>query len=244
MLLESGDIACVIMEPMSNHFPAPGFLEQVRSSTTKFGAVLIFDETITGFRFARGGAQELFGVKPDLSTFGKGMANGFPLSAVVGKREIMMEMQDIFFSGTFGGELLSLAAAKRVLQMHIGDEIVPKLIKNGQSLANGTEELIRKYGLTQTVSLSGHNSWKFLHWEGNGYFTAAQIRTYFLQEVFARGLLVLGTHNVTTRHTGRVVRKILNIYDEVFQTIDESFKSGDLIDRLKVEPLTPLFKVR
>lgn len=243
-LLEMGDVACVIMEPMNIHFPTPGFLENVRSTTTKHGAVLIFDETITGFRFSRGGAQELFGVKPDLSTFGKGMANGFPLSAVVGKREIMMEMQDIFFSGTFGGELLSLAAARRVLQMHLADEIVPKLTSNGQLLAEGTEELIGKYDLSETLSLSGHNSWKFLLWKGSDRFSAAEIRTYFLQEVFARGLLVLGTHNVTTQHTDSVIGKILEIYDEVFQELERSLKSGDLIERLKVEPLAPLFKVR
>ena len=77
--------------------------------------VLVFDETITGFRFSEGGAQELFNVIPDISTFGKGIANGFPLSVISGKREIMMEMEEIFFSRTFGGELLSLAAAKSVL---------------------------------------------------------------------------------------------------------------------------------
>ena len=80
--------------------------------------ILVFDETITGFRFSKGGAQQQFGVTPDLSTFGKGLANGYPLSAVVGKKEIMSEMKEIFFSGTFGGELLSLAAAKVVLKKH------------------------------------------------------------------------------------------------------------------------------
>lgn len=79
---------------------------------------MIFDEVITGFRFSKGGAQELFNVTPDLSTFGKGIANGFPLSAVVGRREIMKEMENVFISGTFGGELLSLTAAKYVLQKH------------------------------------------------------------------------------------------------------------------------------
>ena len=102
------DIACVVMEPMNSVYPEPGFLKGVQEITKKFGAILVFDETITGFRYSAGGAQELFGVIPDLSTFGKGIANGFPLSAVVGRREIMMEMENVFLSGTFGGELLSL----------------------------------------------------------------------------------------------------------------------------------------
>ncbi len=92
-----GKVAAVIMEPMNVTYPEPGFLEKVKKMTHNAGALLVFDETITGFRYARGGAQDLFGVVPDLSTFGKGLANGFPLSAVGGRREIMMEMEEIFF---------------------------------------------------------------------------------------------------------------------------------------------------
>jgi glutamate-1-semialdehyde aminotransferase len=100
------EFAAVILEPMNVEYPRNNFLENVRELTKLNGALLIFDETITGFRFSEGGAQELFDVTPDLSTFGKGIANGFPLSVVVGKREIMMEMEEIFFSGTFGGEFV------------------------------------------------------------------------------------------------------------------------------------------
>lgn len=89
-------VAAVIMEPMNSTYPNPGFLEEVLRLTHQAGALLIFDETITGFRFAKGGAQELFGITPDLSTFGKGMANGFPLSAVVGRRDVMLEMEEVF----------------------------------------------------------------------------------------------------------------------------------------------------
>ena len=100
------------MEPMSGEYPKDNFLEKVKELVHNSGALLIFDETVTGFRVSYGGAQELFGVTPDLATFGKGLANGYPLSALVGKEEYMVVMKDIFFSGTFGGETLSLAAAK------------------------------------------------------------------------------------------------------------------------------------
>lgn len=243
-LLQEGDVACVVMEPMNVAFPANGFLENVRKLTSDFGSILIFDETITGFRFAKGGAQSLFGVTPDLSTFGKGIANGFPLSAVVGKKEIMREMEDIFFSGTFGGELLSLAAAKHVLLMHEDDKIAPVLAKNGSNLALGTEELISKHDLADYLSLSGHDSWKFMIWNGDEVSTTDELKTLFLQEVFARGLLILGTHNVTLKHDQRVAEKILSIYDEVFETISKGIKSGSISKLLKVAPLKPLFIVR
>ena len=86
-------------------------------NTTQFqkNALLIFDETVTGFRYSLGGAQELFNVVPDLATFGKGMGNGYPLSAVVGSNKVMQKVEDIFFSGTFGGETLSLAAANTII---------------------------------------------------------------------------------------------------------------------------------
>lgn len=102
---------------MTNEFPENKFLEKTKKLCRKYGAVLIFDETITGFRFSKGGAQELFQVTPDLSTFGKGIANGYPLSVVCGSREIMREMENIFL-GNIWGELLSLAAANVVLGMH------------------------------------------------------------------------------------------------------------------------------
>ena len=112
----SGEFAAVIMEPMNVVEPHPGFLEGVKALAHKHGALLVFDETITGFRYANGGAQALFGVTPDLATFGKGLANGYPVSAVAGRADVMKQMEEIFFSFTFGGEALSLAAAKATLE--------------------------------------------------------------------------------------------------------------------------------
>ncbi|HEY9347381.1 MAG TPA: aminotransferase class III-fold pyridoxal phosphate-dependent enzyme, partial [Inquilinus sp.] len=99
-LLDEHAVAAIVMEPMNVAFPAEGYLQGVRERATRYGAVLVFDETITGFRVANGGAQELFNVTPDLTTLGKGIANGYPLSAVCGRRDLMMEMEEIFFSFT------------------------------------------------------------------------------------------------------------------------------------------------
>jgi glutamate-1-semialdehyde 2,1-aminomutase len=93
-------IAALIIEPMTSVWPEPGYLEGVRRITAEHGIVLVFDEMLTGFRFAPGGAQELFGVTPDLAAFGKALANGFPLSAIAGRRDILELMPSIFFSFT------------------------------------------------------------------------------------------------------------------------------------------------
>ena len=237
-------VAAVIMEPMNAVFPDPGFLESIKELAHSYGALLIFDETITGFRLSKGGAQELFGVIPDISTFGKGMANGFPISAVVGRREVMMEMEEIFFSGTFGGELLSLAAAKYVLERYQSESIVQELSENGSQLANGTLQLIDENGLSEVLSLSGHPTWIFLNWKPSEGFSVDEIKTLFMQLVFERGLLVLGTHNITLAHNSKIQRKILGIYREVFSEIQAAIAAGTLRNKLKVGPLKPLFKVR
>jgi glutamate-1-semialdehyde 2,1-aminomutase/spore coat polysaccharide biosynthesis protein SpsF len=111
----SGQVAGVILEPVGIVAPESGFLQEVHTLCHREGSLLIFDEVITGFRLARGGAQEYFGVVPDLACFGKAVANGYPLSAVVGPSEIMKTFEETFFSFTFGGEALSLAAAQATM---------------------------------------------------------------------------------------------------------------------------------
>jgi len=239
-----GNVAAVILEPMNSTFPNPGFLESVKEITKREGAVLIFDETVTGFRFAKGGAQEYFGVVPDLSTFGKGMASGFPISAVVGKREIMKEMENIFFSGTFGGELISLAAAKHVLQRYREENITERLNKNGDELASITTEIIVETSIQESLELTGHPSWKFLMWKANGSHTVDDIKTLFLQECFKHGLLVLGTHNVTLSHNTRIIERIGDIYRKVFSSISNAINNDSVKQQLSVPPLKPLFKIR
>jgi glutamate-1-semialdehyde 2,1-aminomutase len=241
--LES-NVAAVILEPMNVAYPNQGYLEAVKELAHSKGALLIFDETITGFRFSTGGAQELFGVTPDLSTFGKGMANGYPISAVVGRKDVMMEMEEIFFSGTFGGELLSLAAAKHVIMRHKNEKVAGELEIIGGNLEVLTNRAIEDTGMSELLSLSGHPTWIFLNWRSTPEFSVEEIKTYFMQLIFERGVLVLGTHNVTLAHKQKVVKKISEIYFEVFEIMKDKIEKGTLRRELKVEPLMPLFKVR
>ena len=244
ILSERKDVACVVMEPMNVNLPNQGFLEGVRELTKAHGVILIFDETITGFRFSEGGAQELFNVIPDLSTFGKGIANGFPLSAVTGRRDIMMEMEEIFFSGTFGGELLSLAAAKSVLELHTNHEIVPRLRRIGNDLQERVNLAISQTHTKQLLSLSGDPTWMFLNWNGTEDYPPEFLRTYFMQEMFQQGVLLLGTHNVTLAHSEKHLNKIEEIYLATLESISKGIAQNKLKSKIRVTPLKPLFKVR
>jgi glutamate-1-semialdehyde 2,1-aminomutase len=236
--------AAVILEPMNIEWPSNNFLEEVKKETQKAGAILIFDETITGFRFNNGGAQTLFNVIPDLSTFGKGMANGFPLSAVVGRRDLMMEMEEIFFSGTFGGELLSLAAAKEVLSRYKNNNICEKLEFNGQKIQNEVNKIITENHLQHVLALKGHPSWNFLSWSSTEQNSDLEIKTFFMQEMFKIGILILGTHNISTAHNAKSRQKIIRSYDSVLRLVKEVLENDSLRSRLEVIPLKPLFKVR
>ena len=240
----SNQFAAVILEPMNIDWPNNNFLEEVKKETQKAGAILIFDETITGFRFDNGGAQSLFKVTPDLSTFGKGMANGFPLSAVVGRREIMMEMEEIFFSGTFGGELLSLAAAKEVLTRYVKEDVCEKLEINGSAIFKEVNSIITENKLETVLKISGHPSWNFLSWSATADNTDLELKTFFMQEMFKIGILILGTHNISIAHDSKAREKITDSYSKVLKSIRNALENGSLKSRLEVVPLQPLFKVR
>lgn len=237
-------IAAVIMEPMNMNTPMDGFLEEVKSMAHANSALLVFDETITGFRFANGGAQEYFGVIPDLATFGKGLANGYPLSAIAGRADVMDLMKDIFFSFTFGGETLSLAAAAATLKKIESAPVIETLWNQGAKIVQGTRSLIDKFEINDVVSLSGKDCWSFLVFKDVRGYSQLQVKTLFLQEVLLRGILTLGTHNMSYAHSDNDISILLGVYEEVFLIIKESLKLGDLKTRLRAEPIMPLFKVR
>ncbi len=153
-------------------------------------------------------------------------------------------MNEIFFSGTFGGEALSLAAANVILTRHQKDEIIPKLSQAGKLLNETTQKILDENDLNQILELSGHPTWRFLNWKDHESASALEIKTYFMQECFKEGILVLGSHNVTTSHTGKVIEKIGQAYAQILSKLKENLEQGTLTSRLEVEPLQPLFKVR
>ncbi|MCC7410166.1 MAG: aminotransferase class III-fold pyridoxal phosphate-dependent enzyme [Gammaproteobacteria bacterium] len=240
----AGAIAAVILEPMTNEWPRPGFLEAVAALTRQHGALLVFDETITGFRFAAGGAQALFGVTPDLATFGKGLANGYPLAVLTGRREFMRRMEEIFFSFTFGGETLSLAAALAVLAKIRREPVLQTIHARGEQLLAGLAALVAQHRVQAFVSVCGHPAWPFVVLADASPCTALELRTLYLQEMFARGILVNTGHNLSYAHTEADIATLLAAYAQVLPLLRAAVEQGDLRARLRCEPLEPLFRVR
>lgn len=239
-----GAVAAVIMEPMNIFEPEAGFLEEVKDLAHRHGALLIFDETITGFRLANGGAQELFGVTPDLATFGKGLANGFPLSAITGKKEVMRLLEEVFFSFTYGGEALSLAASLATMTKLQKEPVIEHLYRQGNKVMAGVTRLIEKHGLQEVLSIRGNPSWTFFNFSDAGPYTQWQIKTFLLQELFARGILMIGTHNMTYAHSDEDLEILLEAYDQVFFLLREGLVKDRLASLLHCEPIEQLFRIR
>ncbi|MBL4898826.1 MAG: aminotransferase class III-fold pyridoxal phosphate-dependent enzyme [Colwellia sp.] len=242
--VHKGEIAAVILEPMNVHLPEDNFLEKVKELTHHNNAVLVFDETITGFRFSNGGAQEMLGVTPDLATFGKGLANGYPLSAVAGKQEIMRLMEDVFFSFTFGGEALSLAASLATLKKIKEESVIDRLYQTGEYLSSKLKSLILDNGLDEGYEVLGLPVWSFFVIKEHPEFSQWELKTLLIQEMFANDIINLGSHNITYAHTREHVDKLMRAYSSFFDKVKAASEAGDISEVLTCEPLKPLFKVR
>jgi glutamate-1-semialdehyde 2,1-aminomutase len=238
-----GDIAAVILEPISYFSPTNEFLNYLRVRTQELGIILVFDETVTGFRVAPGGAQEFLGVIPDLTTFGKGIANGFPLSVLCGRADLMNLMDQVFFSGTFGGELLSLAAAKVVLTKVRDENVTGTLGKIGAQLNLAVSKTIADLNF-KGLSLLGHPSWQFLVWDNKEFKDLSKAKTLFMQEMFFQGVLILGSHNVTLAHDSEAIQIVAESYSKALQKLQLVESAQSYSENLFVDPLKPLFKVR
>ncbi|MGE0093999.1 MAG: aminotransferase class III-fold pyridoxal phosphate-dependent enzyme [Alphaproteobacteria bacterium] len=239
-----GELAALVMEPMNLTEPKPGYLAELKVLLHQHGALLIFDEIITGFRFALGGAQEYFGVTPDLAAFGKGLSNGMPLSAVVGRDEVMAEMEEIFFSGTFGGEALSLAAGLACLRKMRREPVIETLWRNGERLAEAVSSAVRGAELEGNIALRGKAPWTLLAITDHPKGSSQAIKTMLIYELAARGVLGLGSHNVSYAHTDADLRQAATAYAGALGAIREALDAGPIESRMRVPPLEPVFRVR
>lgn len=224
-LLADESYACVIVEPETDR----EHLDQLRSICDQTNTLLIFDEIITGFRFDLGGAQKLHGVTPDLATFGKAMANGMPLSALVGKRKYMEKMVDLSFSGTFFGETLSLAASIATIDKLVETKALGKIHANNRTIINVFNNLAARHRIDRFLSVSGEQLPR-INFAGrvDGKFTAEQIKTLFMQEMIRHGVLIIASFNLSFAHEGHHLARITNALDATFLAISGAITKGNV----------------
>lgn len=239
-----GEFAAVIMEPVNFWPPAEGFLEGVKSLAHKHGALFILDEICSGFHFGLGGAQKKLGIKPDLACFGKAMGNGFPISSIVGRADVMNVFEEIFFSFTFGGEVASMAAAMKVLDILEGTDALARMNVNGRLLQEGLNAMAKQAGLQDRIKCAGYPFWaliRFLDNEGKDSFL---LRSLFTQECVKRGVLLLATHNMTAAHDPLAIEGTLKVYAEVCKTMAKWLSDPNPAQHLEGEMIQPVFRVR
>lgn len=233
-------LAAVVLEPMGAVNPDRGYLEGVRDLCNSYGAVLVFDEMITGFRVNLGGAQKELGVTPDLTTLGKGMANGMPLSAIVGKEDIMMLMDEIFFSGTFGGETLSLAAGNAVIDKMKKEPVIEHANSMGGRLQSVISNYLVESGI-EWISFIGHNSWRLLKID---HPQEVSIKTALLEQLFQRGILTLGVNSINYAFSETDLKHVANGYVEAIDVVTKALRAGSLNSLISGQLIEPIFKVR
>lgn len=237
-----GEIAAVILEPMGLVEPSPGFLEGVRKLASQHGAVLIFDEIVTGFRLSLGGAQEYFGVTPDLACFGKAMGNGFPISAVVGQRDIMKIFDEIFFSFTAGGEAVSLAATQAVIDEMREKPVIAELWEKGQRIKDGYHTLAKHYGVDRFTRCQGIGPRTVAQFMDEKGTESLVLKSFFQQECIDRGILFTAGHNLSFSHTEQDIQKTLQVYRTVMENLADTIRQGDVEKQLRGQPLEAVFR--
>lgn len=240
----SGDVAGLIIEPMNSYEPIDNYFDELRELLHKNGSLLIFDEVITGFRFANGGAQQLFKADPDLSSFGKGMGNGMPISAVVGKSQIMSHLKDVFFSSTFGGEALSLAASCATIDKIIKNNVTENLFNKGSIILKNTKKNLDELKLNEVINIVGHPSWSILNFKSNNNASNFAIKSLFIKTMIENGVLISGSNNICFAHNHKDLNLVLKAYEQSFEKIAHEIKKPDLDNRLGFPIIKPVFKPR
>lgn len=235
------DTAAIILEPVVFEEPQNDFLHQLRDICTKKGIVLIFDEMWTGFRMALGGAQEYFGIKADLACYSKAVANGMPLSILTGKTEIMELLNnDVFFFTTFGGEALSLAAAKATINELKEKNVINHLNHLGSILKDGYNQTakILEIEYTKAIGYPYRTMVTFDQTAGNPLI----LKSIVQQEMIKRGVLWAGFHNMSYSHSESDINHTLKAYKEVLSILKEAVASGNPESFLHGEPVEPVFR--
>jgi glutamate-1-semialdehyde aminotransferase len=235
------DIAAIILEPVVFAEPKENFLHELADLCKKKNIILIFDEMWTGFRMALGGAQEIFGITPDLATYSKAVANGMPISILTGKKEIMeLANDDVFFYTTFGGEALSLAASKVTINI-IRSQNVPEYLNNqGKKLKDGYNTITKKLGMDYT-NVIGYN-WRSMATFSEKAGDPLIQKSLMQQEMIKRGILWQGFHNICFSHSDEDINYTLQALEESLTILKRAVEKNELEKSLMGKPVKPVFR--
>ena len=222
--------------------PDPGYLQGVKDLAHRHGALLAFDEIVTGFRLAVGGAQEYFGVTPDLACFAKGLANGMPLSAVAGRADVMKVAENLLISITYGGEALSLAAAAAAIAEIRRKNVPDHLWRVGQLLSDGLEDAARRHDVP--FQCVGFAPMKAMRFDGLDADREGLVWSYVLQEMAARGVLLRrgGLNFVTYSHSEDDIRQVVAAADEGVADLGRLWQAPELADHVRVLDVEESFR--
>ncbi len=215
-------IAAVVMEPIRNDPPRDGFLTEIRRLTAEAGIPLVFDEISSGFRLCCGGSHLKLGVEPDLAVFAKAMTNGYPVAAVIGKKEIMTAAEDTFISSTFWTERIALAAAVKSIQEYREHHVDEHLIRMGKRVQEGWK--VQADAAELRLEIGGIYPMSHFAFENT---QALACKTYFTQEMMARGYLAYTGFYASLAHTEEIVEAYLSACGDVFRQIAALLKKGD-----------------
>ena len=220
-----GRIAAVVMEPIRNDYPREGFLEDIREITAKAGVLLVFDEITAGFRLCTGGSHKVLNVIPDMAVFAKGMTNGYPLSAIIGRKDVMEAAQKTFISSTFYTERVAFAATLKCIELYEKMRVWEKQEKLGGMVQKGWEESAEKNGLH--ISIGGIKP--LSHFSISGNEDSLVYKTFFTQEMLKRGYIASNAFYASFAHTEDIVKLYLGDVDAVFRLIKDIQSKGELI---------------
>lgn len=220
-------IGVIIMEPERGTAPRPGFLESVRRIADLANAVLIFDEVTSGFRMNTGGIHMRLGVQPDMAVLGKGIANGFPLAAVIGRRAVMDCAQDTFISSTFWTERIGFTAALATINKFERCDVPNHLITHGERIISGLTELADSHRVP--LAISGIPPLVHLHFQIG---EPQVVQTYYAQEMLKAGYLLGGAIYTSYAYSSTIIDGFLEASDDVFARIRVHLDRGDLEKQL------------
>lgn len=215
----NGKIAAVIMEPLRNNYPNDNFLEHIRETTKQKEIILIFDEISAGFRLCLGGSHLVLGVEPDVALLGKALSNGYPMAAILGKKEVMQAAQDTFISSTYWTDKLGLVASLATIKKYKENHVEKILHKNGLMIQNGWKKLAQKHNLD--ISITGIKPLSYFNFN---YQNDKEIKTLFIQEMLKLGFLTTTGYYASFSHKENDIQLYLEAVDKVFCLISNSLE--------------------